>query len=186
MTRADQLRHEVVRRLRDDIERRVVLDHPAAVHDDQLVGQVQRLLHIVRNKKHRLVGALLQSQELLLQPRAGDGIYGAERFIHQQDVRVSGQRAGDAHALLLSARQLRRIAAAIFSGGQAHHVHQLLHTLLHAAGLPAEDRGDRGDVLRHGPVRKEADVLNHVADAPAQIVDGQRLHILPFHNHLSP
>ena len=46
----------------------------------------------------------------LLQLGADDRVDGAERLVHQQDVRVGGQAAGHADALLLAAGELARVA----------------------------------------------------------------------------
>ena len=54
-------------------------------------------------------------QDQLLRLFAGQRVQRAERFVHQQDLRVAGQRAGNAHALLHAARQLvdRRFLEAV-------------------------------------------------------------------------
>ena len=56
-----------------------------------------------------LVQLALEPQELLLQLGAHDRIDGAERLVHQQHRRIGGEGAGHADALLLAARQLRRV-----------------------------------------------------------------------------
>ena len=48
-------------------------------------------------------------------------------------------------------------------------VEQLAHTRADARLVPAEQARHDRDVLRDGHVRKEPDLLQHVADAPAQI-----------------
>src|SRR3546814_4033427 len=50
------------------------------------------------------------SDLLLLELGAHDGVDRSERLVHQQDVRIGRETAGDADALLLAAGQLARIA----------------------------------------------------------------------------
>jgi hypothetical protein len=64
----------------------------------------------VRDEHDRLVELVLQPQGLLLQIGAHDRVDGAERFVHEQDVRVGGETAGHTHALLLTARELAGVA----------------------------------------------------------------------------
>lgn len=51
----------------------------------------------------RLVELALQAQRLALEVGAHERVDGAERLVHQQDVRVDGEAARDADALLLAA-----------------------------------------------------------------------------------
>ena len=48
----------------------------------------------------------LDAEQFVLQLGPHDGVDGAERLVHQQDVRVGGQTAGHADALLLPAGEL--------------------------------------------------------------------------------
>ena len=52
----------------------------------------------------------LQPDQLFLQLRAHDGVDRAEGLVHQQDVRVGREAACDSHTLLLTARELTRVA----------------------------------------------------------------------------
>jgi len=56
---------------------------------------------------------------------------------------------------------------------ELEELEQFLDPCGDAAAIPAEQRRHGGDVLRHGAMREEAMVLDHVADAPAQFMDGQ-------------
>ncbi len=57
-------------------------------------------------KKTDLSGLAPDLQDQLLRLFARQRVEGAERFVHQQDLRIAGQGAGDADALLHPARQL--------------------------------------------------------------------------------
>ena len=56
---------------------------------------------------HRIT--LLQLADELLDFRRGDGIESARGLIEQQHLGLHGQRTGDAQALLLAARQPKRV-----------------------------------------------------------------------------
>ena len=76
------------------------------------------------------------------------------------------QRPGDADALLLPARQLRRIDVMLFL--QANHLQQFADLAL-ALGLGHARHLQRQlDVLPHGLGRHQVEVLEDHADAPAQ------------------
>ena len=72
-------------------------------------AEEDRLVDVVGDEHDGLVQLALQRGELALQLGAHDRVDGAERLVHQQHRRVGGERAGDADALLLAARQLRRV-----------------------------------------------------------------------------
>jgi hypothetical protein len=82
----------------------------ALFEDDDLVAQQERLVDVVRDEDDGLVEVALQADGLGLQFLADDRVDGAERLVHQQDVGVGGETAGDADALLLPAGELARVA----------------------------------------------------------------------------
>src|SRR3546814_16439563 len=53
-----------------------------------------------------LAGALPEAQKLLVEVVAGDLVEGAERLVHQQQLGLERQRAGDGDALLHAAGKL--------------------------------------------------------------------------------
>jgi hypothetical protein len=67
----------------------------------------------VSDEHDRLAQLALDVQQLILQVCAGDRVDRAERLVHQHDRRVGRQGARQAHALLLAARELARVALAI-------------------------------------------------------------------------
>ena len=83
---------------------------PPLLQDDDLVAEQERLVDVVGDEHDRLAELALQSEQLLLQLGADDRVDGAEWLVHQQDVRVDRESAGDADALLLAARELARVA----------------------------------------------------------------------------
>jgi len=78
----------------------------ARAHDDQAGGEEDRFFHVVGDEEGDLAGPVPYAQDQFLHLPAGERIKGAQRLVHQQHPGVAGQGAGDAHALLHSARQL--------------------------------------------------------------------------------
>ena len=169
---AHEVGHEGRRRPAEHLARGVVLLQHAALgeHRDP-VPELGGLLDVVRDEHDRLLQLRLQVEELLLEALPGDGVDGAERLVHQQDGRIPAQGPGHADALALAARELVGEPPPVLVGVEPDQVEQLPHPGVHASPIPAEEAGHRGDVVRHTPVREEPALLDHVADAPAQ-VDG--------------
>ena len=126
-----------------------------------------------------LRSARLDAAELAVQLRAGDRIERAERLVHQQDRRVGGQRARHADALPLTARQLQRRPVRVGRRRQADQAQHLRGARARCArASQPSSRGTIADVLRDGHVRKEADLLQHVADAAGAARTGFQSRVL--------
>ena len=106
----------------------------------------------------------LQSQQLLLQFGAHDRVDGAERFVHEQDVRIDREAPRDAHALLLATRELAGIPIGERSV-ESDRVEQLEGVVVRVALPGAAQQRHRGDVVDDPAVRQQARVLHDVADA---------------------
>ena len=91
-----------------------------------------------------------------------------ERLVHQQTVGIGGERAGDADALLLAARELVRVFAAIGPRVEAKQLQQLGDPVAHPRPRPVEQPRHGGDVVLDRPMREQADRLDRIADAAAQ------------------
>ena len=107
-------------------------------------------------------------QQLVLQRGADHRVDGAERLVHQQHRRVGGQRPGHADALLLAAGQLVRVAPGQLRV-EADQGEQFPRAVAGLLARPAVEHRDRGDVVLDGAVREQAGLLDHVADAAAQL-----------------
>ena len=107
-------------------------------------------------------------QELVLQPRARDRVDRAERLVHQHHRRVGRERARDADALLLAARQLAGKAVAIGAGSMPTSASNSSTRAAIRASSQPRSRGTVAMFCGDRPVRKEADLLDHVADAAPQ------------------
>ena len=88
----------------------------------------------------------------------------AQRFIHQDQLRLEYQRAGHGDALLLSARKLRGSPRA--EAAELHHVKRALDSLGEVGRGQTTHRQREPDVFRNGHVREQRVVLEHHTDIP--------------------
>ena len=166
---ADEVLDEVVRGRHQQLRRGRVLGEVAALLQDRdPVAHLDRLVDVVGDEEDRLPDLGLQAEELVLEALAVDRVDRAEGLVHQHHRRVGGEGPGDADPLLLSAGELAREAVAEVRI-EPDQVEQLADALVGALPVPAEQLRDRGDVLGDRPVREQADLLDHVADLPAQL-----------------
>ena len=139
------------------------------VHEDNDVGQIQSLRHVVGDEDEGLVQLLLEALHLLLQGAAGHGVQGAEGLIHQDDRRGGGQCPEDADALLLSAGHLRGVLVGVLLIGHLHHGEHVADDLVALLLGVLQQLGHHADVLGHRHVGEQADLLDHIADVAAQL-----------------
>ena len=169
-------------RLLEDVVQAAGLDDLAAVHDDDVVGDVGDHAEIVRDHQQRhaqfLLQVLHQAKDLGLD---GDVERGG-RLVRDQQRRPADQRHGDHRALAQAARQFERIGAQRAFGvgeadhaqhafgqlvdlGAAHAAARMLGRLLHLlaqrmdvaeAGAGAAMQLDRlADLVAHGVERRQ-------------------------------
>ena len=110
--RADERHHELRGGLVVDLGRRRRLLDPALVDDHDLLGDLHRLLLVVRDEDRRHVHLVVQPPQPGAQLLAHAGVQSAERLVEQQHARLDGQRARERHPLALAAGELRRVALA--------------------------------------------------------------------------
>src|SRR5690606_14510554 len=150
-----------------ELVRRSELLDPAAVHDGDRVAYGERFLLIVRDEdpgRARLLQDLPYLQANLVAER---GVEVAERLVEQDHVGPGRERLGERHALLRAAGELVRVAALVT--GEPDEVEDLEHPGRRLT--PGQPVQAEGDVLRHGPVRKERVILKDHADAPPLRLD---------------
>ncbi len=116
-----------------------------------------------------LVEFALQPQELVLQLLAHHRVDRAERLVHEHHRRVSGQRPGHAHPLLLPPGELVGIPLAE-DGVESDTFEQLVRPRPCFRLVPPQQQRDGGDVVEDRAVREEAAALDDVADAAAELV----------------
>ena len=97
-------------RVRQHLARVAGLDHHAVVHEDERVTDLAGEAHLVGDDDHR--HAVLSEVPHHVQDLADQlRVEGRGRLVEEHQLRVHGQRAGDGHALLLTAGELRGEAA---------------------------------------------------------------------------
>ena len=143
----------------DDLAGRALLHDDAAVHKDEVVGHVASETHLVSDDDHgHVLGRQIADD---LQHLAGQlRIQRARGLVEEQHVRIHGHGTGDGHALLLTARQVARHHRLLVR--QPHASQKLAATserLVLRHLLHADER--IGDVLQHGVVREQVEILEH-------------------------
>ncbi len=96
----------LVGRRADELLGRAELHDRAVAHDRDPVAEPERLGEVVRDEDHRLADLLLEPHDLVLHVAADERVERAERLVVEHHLRVDGERARDADALLHAAREL--------------------------------------------------------------------------------
>ena len=96
-------------RVVEELARLGLLDDPAGVHDDDLVGDVGDDAEIVRDQDHRRVELVLQAADQLDDLRLDRHVERGRRLVGDQHVRVAGERHRDHRPLAHAARELVRV-----------------------------------------------------------------------------
>src|SRR4051794_37952364 len=104
--RADEAHHELVRGLLVELARRADLLNTPVVQDDDLAGDLHRLLLVVRDDDRRHVHLVVQAPQPGAQLLADAGVERAERLVEQQHARLDRERTGERHPLALATREL--------------------------------------------------------------------------------
>src|SRR5438445_12024939 len=81
--------------------RRIELDHLTVEEEACVFRNARGLLHVMRHDDDGVLALELEDEVLDL--RGGDGVERGRRLVHQKNLRIDGEGAGDAHALLLAA-----------------------------------------------------------------------------------
>ena len=161
--RADEPLRDRLARAGEDLDHRALLDDPAVLHDRDLVGELAHHVHLVRDDDDRDaelgVDLAQQGQHLLRRVR----VEGARGLVGEQDLRLRRERAGDADALLLPAREPTDVGVRLV--GQPDEVQQVRDP---ARLLRPGDAGDLegvGDVAPHGATAQQVELLEDHPDA---------------------
>ena len=110
---AEKARGEARRRSTVQRARLADLLQAAPVHQTDAVGHAERLLLIVRDEDRRDADGALDPPDRPAQLVADTRVECAERLVEQQHPGLVRERPGDGDALLLSARELGRIAPVV-------------------------------------------------------------------------
>ena len=150
-----------VGRRQHQLLRRADLHDAPVLHDGDAVGEPDRLVEIVRDEDDGLLQHRLQPQKLVLHLPPDQRIERGERLVEKPDVRVGGERAGDADALLLTAGELvRQIVLAALETDERGHLPRARLALLARHALDLERKRH---IVEHGEMRQQREVLKHHA-----------------------
>ncbi|GAV35428.1 hypothetical protein ROTAS13_03104 [Roseomonas sp. TAS13] len=164
---AQEARHEGAGGAGQDGARRVELLDPSGAQHRHPVGDLHRLLLVVRDEDAGQAQPLVQFPQPAAQAFAHLRIQRREGLVQQQQRGLDRQRPGQGHALPLPAGNLVGIAA--LQLGDLHQGEQAPHALANPGlGRPGGARADaqpEGDILEDAHVPEQGIVLRHEADA---------------------
>ena len=176
----DGLQRGLVQRLR-----RSVIDHAALGQAQHAVAELPRVVHLVQVADHGNAQLARGIAQVLQHAARGLGVQAGHGLVGQDDLGLLGQRAGNAHALHLPARQ--RLGALQRLVGQAHALQALVGQADIAFAEQLQHRGQGAGlaqapgqhVLAHRQARHQVVVLEdhgHVASQLAPAVPAAAQH----------
>src|SRR3990172_2908282 len=141
-------------------------------HEAGVVRHPGRLLHVVRDDDDGI--ARLELEHQLLDLRGGDGVQRRAGLVHEQHIRLDGERARDTESLLLATRQpegavVEPVGHLLPQGGRPEA--PLDHGLEIAAMPHPQDPRAIGDVLEDG-LRERVRLLE---DHPHALAEGRHV-----------
>jgi hypothetical protein len=160
--RAEEPHDEVVGRLVVQLVGGADLLHPALVDDDDLVGDLECLLLVVRDEHGGDVHLVVQSAQPVPQFLAHLGVQRPERLVEQQHGRLHREGPGQRHPLPLTARELRRQPVGELR--KMDQRQQVVHPLPDLGLGPLADLEPERDVAPHRQVLERGVVLEHEPD----------------------
>ena len=154
-----------VRRVVDLVGGADLLD-PALAHDDDAVGEFQRLFLVVGDEDGGVAGGVVDFAQPAAQLAADLRVERAERLVEQEHRGSIAMRAGERHALALAAGELRRIA--LLQAGELHEVEEFRGAAadlgLGGPRRAGPDLQAEADILDDRHVLEQRVVLEHEAD----------------------
>ena len=159
---ADERHHELARRVVVELARAADLLEPAVVDDRDLVGDLHRLVLVVRDEDGRHVDDVVELAKPLAELGADARVERAERLVEEEHLRLGRERASEAHALTLAAGELRRVAVPEVL--ELDEVQELVDALGDLGLRPLAHLQPERDVVPHGHVLERGVVLEDEAD----------------------
>ena len=173
--------------LQQDVLGLPFLHQLAVLQDGNAIAQAQRLVQVVGDEDNGLVEPGLQLQQVVLHLAAYQRIQRREGLVHQQDLGIGGQCAGQPHPLLHATGELVRVL--MLEARQPHLVQPVARLLLTLRARHLLHGQTVGGVVQHGAVRKEAEALEdhaHLLLAEVgQVASPQLHHVLAVHPDLA-
>jgi len=148
--------------------RRGAGDNATSLEQDYARSEQKRFSQIVGDEHDGFAEAADKSAEFALKLGASDGIKCAERFVHQENWRISGKGSCDPDALALSAGEFAGATMREFAGIKADKMEHFLDPSGRARPIPVFQGGNEGDVLRNGKMGEEAGFLDDVTNAATE------------------
>ena len=156
-----------------DLPGRTLLDDLPVVHHDDPVGERVDDREVVADEQAREAEVALQAAQQFEDRGLHRHVEGRCRLVGDQQLRLEREGACDAHALLLSAGQLVRVAVAV-RAGQLDGIEQLLHPLVQVSALAPRPRAACGSPIdcadRQARVERRRRVLEDDADVLVHLV----------------
>eukprot|EP01022_Parablepharisma_sp_SALTPOND_P013570 TRINITY_DN18244_c0_g2_i1.p1 TRINITY_DN18244_c0_g2~~TRINITY_DN18244_c0_g2_i1.p1 ORF type:complete len:1728 (-),score=328.84 TRINITY_DN18244_c0_g2_i1:1112-6295(-) len=129
----------------------------AVLHKDDTVADLEGFVQIVADEYNGLTHLLLQIDELILHVAANERVQRRKSLVHEQDVGIESQCAGQADALLHTTGQLA--GQGVFPSGQSNLGKGGVGALVAFIQIHALDFQAICCVLPYGTVREESEVL---------------------------
>jgi hypothetical protein len=161
---ADERHHELVLGLLVDLPGRADLLDPALAHHRDLVGDLHRLLLVVRDDHRRRVRLVVEAAEPFPELGPHAGVQRAERLVEEEDGGIDRERPREPHPLALPARELRRVP--LRETLELDELQELSHAICDLALRSLADLQAERDVVVHRHVLERRVVLEHEPDAP--------------------
>ena len=159
----------------------------AALQNGHLAAQRLHHRQLVRHDDDGDADFFVDVAQRLQQRARGFAVQRRGRLIAQQHLGARRQPPRNGHALLLPARELRRVAARFF--GQAHQRQALVDAGVDlGARMVAVDLQREGHVVEHRGVLQQIELLKNHADVLArlaQVAPRQARQLAPGHPHLA-
>jgi len=153
-------------RVAEHLPYRALLDHAALLQHYHALADIADHGHFMGNEDDGQAQALIDFAQQAEDRLSGFGVQRRGGFIAQQNRRIVNQSAGNAYALFLPARQLRRISRVLAL--QADQFQQLTHFLLALQLGYARHLERQFNVLPYGFGRHQVEVLEDHADLAPQ------------------
>ena len=170
-TGAEEVLHELIRWVGQDVFGRVQLSYLALVTQDRdPIPHLHSLVDVVGDEHDRLLELFLKPEELVLQAITCDRVDRSERLVHQQDVGVRTQGPRNTNTLGLATGKLGWVPVPIDAGIHRHNLEKLVDASIDLVFRPLQQPRNSGDVLGDRPVREQSDLLDHVAHATTKFV----------------
>ena len=152
-------------------------------HHRNAVSQEHRLRHVMRDEHHRLAGAAPDGEQFFLHDPPRLCVQRTERLVHQQNIGINRQRAGNRRALLHAAGELG--GKRLLEASQMHQIDVMLRPLLGLAAFDALLFQAITHVFDHRLPGKQCEILEHdtpirprLTDQSARGADGALLDLL--------